>query len=126
MRDAPAIAAGVVVFLALALAPVWQRAAAGPAEVTRPKIARPDTRCVAPRSEIRASHMQLLDGWRDAVVRHGKRQTVDQLGTPIQASLTGTCLECHGAKKDFCDGCHGQLAVQPVCWDCHHDPKERP
>ncbi len=125
MRDGAKIAAGLAAFVALALAPVWHRALGGPTARPEPKIEKPQTRCVAPREVMRASHMQLLDGWREAVVRDARR--VDHVaGRPdVTRSLTGTCLECHPNRKDFCDRCHADLAVKPVCWECHPDPKER-
>jgi hypothetical protein len=36
-------------------------------------------------------------------------------------SLTGTCLGCHGAKRDFCDRCHEYASVQITCFGCHVD-----
>jgi hypothetical protein len=47
-------------------------------------------------------------------------------GRQFNMSLSNTCLGCHEAgKKEFCDKCHGYLAVQPSCWDCHFDPTEQ-
>jgi hypothetical protein len=124
MRDRAWIAWGLALFLAAALAPVWQRAA-GSAARPEPKIARPQTRCVAPREVMRASHMQLLDGWRQAVVRGAGRTEHAADGHEVARSLGGTCLECHADRKEFCDRCHADLAVKPACWDCHGDAKER-
>ena len=125
MRDRVKIAAGLALFLSVALFPVWQRAASGRAPRPEPKIAKPQTQCVAPRAVMRASHMQLLDGWRDGVVRGAARTAHAADGRLLKVSLTGTCLECHANKKEFCDACHTDLAVKPVCFDCHSEPKER-
>jgi hypothetical protein len=125
MRDGLRIAAGLGLFVAVALAPVWQRAASARAPRPAPRIARPGTRCVAPPEVMRASHMQLLDGWRDAVVRGAGRTARAADGRPVTRSVSGTCLECHPNQREFCDTCHGDLAVQPVCWECHHERKER-
>ena len=124
MRDGPRIAAGLALFLGLALAPVWQRAASGRAAPAEPVVARPATRCVASRDAMRASHMRLLDAWRDKVVRTGRRAAEDADGRALAASLTGTCLGCHDNKKEFCDRCHEQLVVKPVCWSCHPEKAE--
>jgi hypothetical protein len=125
MRDGPKIAAGLALFLGLALSPVWQRVAAGRARQPEPVIAKPETRCLASREVMRASHMRLLDEWRQAVVREGRRSATDADGRPVSMSLTGTCLECHSNKKDFCDRCHLQLVVKPVCWGCHAEAAEK-
>src|SRR5512133_2521917 len=124
MRDGAKIAAGLAVFVAVVLSPVWQRAMAGAASRPQPEIAKPKTRCVAPREVMRVSHMQLLEGWREEVVREARR-VEHQPDREVSRSLTGTCLECHPNRKEFCDRCHADLAVRPVCWECHPDPKER-
>ncbi len=124
MRDGWKIATGLGLFLALALLPVWQRALAGPSARPEVKIAKPQSRCVAPRAVMRVSHLQLLDGWRTEVVRSANR-VEGPPGHEVRRSLTGTCLECHGDRKDFCDRCHTDLAVNVGCWDCHPDPRGR-
>jgi hypothetical protein len=126
MRDAWKIAGGTALFVALALAPVWQRAGAQRAERPAPKIARPEARCVAPRELMRVSHMQVLDGWRDAVVRGGASRTATTAeGHQVARSLSGGCLECHPNQREFCDRCHDDLLVRPVCWSCHQEKRER-
>jgi hypothetical protein len=125
MRDGATIALGVALFVGFALSPVWQRAASAGQPRPEPKIARPQSACVAPRAVMRVSHMQVLEGWRDAVVRDGARTERTADGRELARSLTGTCLECHSNKQEFCDRCHVQLAVHPGCWSCHPDPKER-
>ena len=124
MRDGVKIAAGLTLFAGLALAPVWQRAGVE-AKRPEPKIAKPQTQCVAPRAVMRVSHMQVLDGWREAVVRDARRAERSGAGVELTRSLNGACLDCHHNKKEFCDSCHGDLAVKPVCFDCHQEPKER-
>jgi hypothetical protein len=109
----------------VALAPVWQRAAAARAPRAAVKIDKPGTRCLASKDVMRTAHMQILDDWRDGVVRDGIRVERAADGSAVTRSLGGTCLECHGGKKNFCDSCHQDLAVRPVCWECHADPRER-
>lgn len=126
MRDTWKIAAGVALFVAVALAPAWQRAASPRSERPSPKIAKPETRCVERREVMRTSHMQVLDGWRDAVVRGGGVRKVHAAGgRELTRSLNGACLECHPNQKEFCDRCHEDLVVRPVCWECHQERKER-
>ena len=95
--------------------------------------------------------MQLLDEWRDSVVRDGDRYYDTSKGTwhmrllgDVQdafadagerhyktsekkiyyKSLQVTCLDCHSNKSKFCDECHNYMGVTPFCWECHIEPKE--
>ena len=63
--------------------------------------------------------------WRDAVVREGRRTTVDSHGRTVEMSLSRGCMSCHTNKQEFCDACHNYLAVAPYCWDCHVEPPRR-
>ncbi len=65
--------------------------------------------------------MQVLTEWRDLVVRQGVRSWTSPGGVTYTASLTGTCLRCHGRHADFCDRCHTFAGAAPACWDCHAD-----
>jgi hypothetical protein len=95
-----------------------------------PKIDTPfiqklaDKKCVEPKEFMRAEHMQLLNDWRDTVVRGGERSYVNKKGKKFDMSLQNTCMKCHSNKKEFCDRCHNYIAVKPYCWDCHIVPKE--
>jgi hypothetical protein len=127
MYDAGKIIGGVIVFVALATSPLWYNAiTASPATI--PELVKPlngSTRCVEDTAVMRSTHMDLLNEWRDAVVREGRRDYVSTLsGTTYDMSLSRTCMDCHSNKADFCDRCHDYLAVNPYCWDCHVEPKE--
>ena len=81
--------------------------------------------CVAPIAEMKANHMQLLNQWRDDVLRDGDRAfNVEADGKMYQKSLQKTCMKCHTSKKKFCDTCHEYASVKPYCWDCHVAPVE--
>ncbi len=80
--------------------------------------------CVESKNFMKAEHMQLLNNWRDEVVREGKRVYVASDGKQYNMSLQNTCMHCHSNKKEFCDTCHNYMAVKPYCWDCHIAPKE--
>jgi hypothetical protein len=81
--------------------------------------------CVRDTAFMRANHMQLLDEWRDTVVRKAERIYVNAEGKEFNMSLSNTCLDCHSNKAEFCDRCHQYASIEPYCWDCHIDnPKE--
>jgi hypothetical protein len=81
--------------------------------------------CVESKEYMRAEHMQLLNNWRDAVVRDSNRGYLsDTNHKRFDMSLQNGCMHCHSNKKKFCDECHTYVAVKPFCWDCHIAPKE--
>ena len=123
MYNAGKILAGIVIFLGLVLVPLWWSLATG-AEVRAPELVLPQGQpgCVLPAAEMRASHMELLNDWRDLAVRQGDRIMNTSDGRTYTRSLTGTCLGCHTDKAKFCDRCHDYAAVTPYCWDCHVVP----
>lgn len=129
MHDSSKIIAGLLIFLALVAFPFYYnmgKAAAKP----NPKLDTPviqqmaEKQCVEPKAFMRAEHMQLLNQWRDSVVRDGNRLYVSSTGKTYNMSLQNTCMHCHSNKKQFCDECHRYVAVKPYCWDCHIQPKE--
>jgi len=124
MYNAGKIIPGLVVFLALATAPIWYNVASGH-EAIAPEIEKPEgeTQCVADADFMRREHMQLLSDWRDEVVRSGDRVYTTADGRQYDKSLTRTCLGCHQSKAKSCDRCHDYLDVTPYCWQCHVDPK---
>jgi hypothetical protein len=82
--------------------------------------------CVESKEFMRAEHMQLLNNWRDSVVRDMNRQYVSKTsGKVFEMSLQNGCLRCHSNKKQFCDQCHNYMAVKPYCFDCHIQPMEK-
>jgi hypothetical protein len=77
------------------------------------------TTCVAPRDEIRRTHMDLLKHRRDETVRAGIRGGKTSLET---------CIDCHAGKRTgavtgspdaFCQSCHAYAGVQLDCFECH-------
>jgi hypothetical protein len=127
MYDAGKIVAGIAVFLVLVTSPLWFNAlsADSPEPPQLPKPANGATQCVEDTEWMRASHMDLLNEWREEVVRSNERLYTSELtGVAYEKSLTRTCLGCHERKAEFCDSCHTYMAVSPYCWDCHVDPKE--
>jgi len=130
MYDAGKVATGLVILLLLITTPFWLRVVRGqPAGPDAPKLELPTDakQCVAATEYMRTSHMQLLNTWRNDVVRHDDRYHVAPDGKPYEKSLSRTCMSCHSNKAEFCDRCHEYSSVaNPYCWDCHVEPKEAP
>jgi hypothetical protein len=124
MYDTGKIVSGLVIFLALVTSPMWWHKVRG-AEPEPPELVLPtqSTSCVAPTEYMRSLHMDLLNQWRDDVVRHGDREYVGSDGTVHDKSLSRTCMGCHNNKGEFCDRCHGYAGVTPYCWNCHVEPE---
>jgi len=124
---------GIIILFAILTLPLFYNMATGKAtKVAEPKIDTPyiqqlpekDRVCIEPKKYMRENHMQLLDEWRDQVVRFGKK---DYKGYTkmYTMSLQNTCLKCHSNYDNFCDECHRYAQVEPYCWTCHVDkPQE--
>ena len=121
MRDRGLILIGLAVFLGLITFPIWYNTVTGTdsAAPELQKAVRGDD-CIYPAEYMRNSHMDVLMEWRDAVVRDGNR-IVKIGGKSYNMSLSGTCLDCHTKRDEFCDRCHTYAGVDPYCWDCHVD-----
>lgn len=129
MYNGGKIIVGIIIFVVLATLPFWVnmgKAATKP----DPKIDTPvieslvEKKCVEPKEFMKTEHMTLLNEWRDAALRDGKRLYVASDGKEYDINLQNTCMNCHSNKKKFCDECHNYAAVKPYCWDCHIAPKE--
>ncbi len=77
---------GLVIFVIMVTLPVWIN---GFETGDLPKPDLPEGQCIAPASEMRDTHMSLLNEWRDDVLRNGNRVTVtvDEKEYRSQASL---------------------------------------
>ena len=125
--DKGKVIAGLIIFVVMVTFPFWyNHGKAAPAP--EPKLsekAKAAKECVRPKEFMKAEHMQVLDVWRDTVVRGAQRTYENESGKEYTMSLTNTCLDCHTEKTEFCDKCHNYASVSPYCWDCHIDPKEK-
>ena len=135
MYDAGKIIAGLVILAGIVTFPIW---GSWGESVDKPKpVVNVTGTCVESAEFMRANHMQLLDDWRNSVVRDGERVYVSkEYGTKFDKSLSSTgmsatgsgekksCMSCHSNKKEFCDSCHDYASVDPYCWTCHIEPKE--
>ncbi len=125
MHDAGKIITGLAIFLVLVTLPIWlnmngRAAAMAPDLVIVPEGIEADA-CIIDTDTMRREHMQLLNEWRDDVVRRGDRVFVAADGTQYQKSLSQTCLGCHQDVENFCYKCHEYTNVDPYCWSCHID-----
>lgn len=127
MSDRGKIIVGLVALVLLSTIPIWYsivvESSGPPPKVELPADA---TECVETKDFMAAHHMQLLDEWRNAVVREGKKTyTSRAYGAAYDMSLTGTCMGCHKDREAFCVRCHDYADVHPYCWDCHVEPEGR-
>jgi hypothetical protein len=84
--------------------------------------------------------MNILNEWREDVVRKGDRSKVEINGREYEKSLTKCCMKCHTSREKFCVKCHEYADVLPPetcpvmaggpqgprginCWDCHVELK---
>ncbi len=124
MYDKGTVLTGLAIFLVLALSAVGYNMIAGDNNKPEPEKPKGYTSCVLEKSEMAKSHMQLLNQWRDEVIRDGKREMVPAGDLMVEKSLQNGCLHCHTSKVKFCDRCHEYASVYPYCWDCHIAPVE--
>ena len=121
MSDKPIIIVGLLIGLALLTLPIWYGFAAGAAG-SPPELQVPEGHCVEDGDYMKAHHMELLNQWRDAVVRAGDVETVEVDGKTYPKSLTRGCMSCHTSRQEFCVRCHEYANVHPTCWQCHVEP----
>lgn len=131
-NDRKKVIIGLVVLVAVGLFPFLYNIGSAMVgnSTKRPEVVLTDKAkaakvCVRETEYMKSEHMQLLDIWRENVVRNGKRTYVNAEGKQYDMSLQNTCLDCHSNKAEFCDRCHNYASVSPYCWDCHvENPKE--
>ena len=123
MSDKMKVVAGLILFLGLAAFPIWYPLGAE-GDAAQPELELPAdaTECVEDTEYMTANHMDLLNQWRNAVVRDGARDYTASSGEVFNMSLTKTCLGCHEDRDAFCTKCHDYANVDPKCWDCHVEP----
>ena len=125
LYDTKKIIPGLIIFLAITTFPIWYNIASGTATYKpEPKIVTDAEQCVAEKNYMREFHMDLLNNWRDEVVRSNDRYFLAPDGKQYEKSLSSTCMKCHYNKSDFCNKCHDFVGVDPYCWECHIEPEE--
>ncbi|OGW37951.1 MAG: hypothetical protein A2Y97_05425 [Nitrospirae bacterium RBG_13_39_12] len=132
MYNGGKIIIGIIIFVGLVTFPLWSNM--GKIEVKPDpktdtaeimKLPENERVCVEATTFMKKEHMQLLNDWRDWVVRDGETIYVNATGKEYTMSLQKTCMKCHSNKTKFCDVCHNYADVKPYCWDCHIAPKEK-
>jgi len=132
MYNGGKIIAGLVIFIGLFTFPIFYNMGKT-SKMPEPKLDTPaikelpetERKCVESKEYMRANHIQLLDKWRDLVIREGNLVYINTSGKKYIMSLQNTCMHCHSNKKEFCDKCHTYANVTPYCWTCHIAPKEK-
>ncbi len=71
MYDAGKIITGLVIFVAVVTFPIWG-SLGGSAEGPKPEV-KESGRCIESATYMRANHMQMLNEWRNSVVRDNER-----------------------------------------------------
>ena len=124
MYDADKIIPGLIIFFCLISFPIWYTTVSGKvAYAPEPEIVTEEKQCIEATQYMRDKHMDLLNEWRETVTREGIRTYIASDGREYNVSLTGTCMDCHSNKAEFCDQCHDYVGVKPNCWDCHNPPQ---
>ncbi len=126
MYDGAKIVVGLIIFLVLVTFPIWWNVAGGTTDYRPdPKIVTSEKACVMDAAYMKTDHMDVLNEWRDLVVRREARVFHSPtLNRDVEMSLSNTCMSCHSNKSEFCDRCHNYMGVTPYCWDCHVEPEE--
>lgn len=124
MTDKPRIIIGLLFVLVAVTFPFWYALAAGPPGAP-PELELPkgEGECVHDAKYMRAHHMDVLEKWRQQVVREGDKSKIKIAGKEYDKSLTRTCMDCHTSRENFCAKCHEYADVQPTCWNCHNETK---
>ncbi|MES9832836.1 MAG: sulfur reduction protein DsrJ [Candidatus Thiodiazotropha sp. DIVDIV] len=121
MRSSLISNSALFVLLAVLLAPAMQVLAESGLITENSKAASLKS-CVAPTDSMRRNHMDFLKHGRDDTVLDGVRG--------LDYSLS-ECIDCHASRDaqgqsvpvtdegEFCQVCHGYVAVNPACFQCH-------
>ena len=122
MYNGGKIITGLIIFVLLISAPFWlnvgQANELPDISLDTPAINQlSEKQCVESVEFMRSQHPQLLNDWRDQVVREGESIYVSSSGKMYEMSLDNNCLQCHSNQSQFCDACHTYTSVELYCWD---------
>ncbi|MBW2669337.1 MAG: sulfate reduction electron transfer complex DsrMKJOP subunit DsrJ [Deltaproteobacteria bacterium] len=90
MYDKGKVVIGLCILVALITFPFWYNLgkAAPPPDPKLSEKAKAAKECVMPKVYMTSEHMQLLNEWRDTVVRDAKRVFVNSSGKKFNISLS--------------------------------------
>ncbi len=111
------IIASLIIFVALFTIPFFYnlgKANAGP-EINSEQLEYMQS--IEPAIDMKASHPQLFDQWRDEFVRNGKTVYVNSQGQSFDMSIEK--LAESDPTGQFCVSCHDYTAVTITCTSCH-------
>ena len=106
MYDSGKIIPGLIIFVLIITFPIWYNHGDAGEVPKAGKAQRTQSSVSCRLTEMRTKHMQLLNQWRDEVLRTGDRAFFEVEGKMYQKSLQNACIKCHTSKKKFCDTCH--------------------
>lgn len=149
MYDAGKIITGLIIGLAFLVFPIWYNLGTAMPPAPDPKLtpkAKEAKECIRPKADMKTSHMQILDDWRNAVVRDTQRYYVPVKEKADRPELTvittarnligNVLVEVPGFgefrssvdKPDqrFHTGGAKQveMSLQNTCMDCHSNKKD--
>ena len=123
MYDRGKIVTGMIVFGAILAFPFFYNAASGKGSFRpNPVLPAGQKNCIESKEYMKTQHTDMLNTWRDAVVRSGQVNFQASNGQQHVISLTQTCMNCHADKVKFCDECHNYVGASLDCFNCHVDP----
>jgi len=125
MYNKGTIIPGLIIFVLFVTFAVWFNGFTTAGDLPKPELPPGgEKHCIASAEYMRANHMQLLNEWRDNVLRDADREILEIDGVKYPKGLQMACMKCHSRKEKFCDSCHTYAAVDPYCWNCHLSPTE--
>jgi len=125
MYNKGTIIPGLIIFVLFVTFPIWFNGFTTAGDLPKPELPPGgEKHCVESAEYMRANHMQLLNEWRDNVLRDADREILEIDGKKYPKGLQMACMKCHSKKEKFCDSCHTYAAVEPYCWDCHLTPDQ--
>ncbi|MCL0040158.1 sulfate reduction electron transfer complex DsrMKJOP subunit DsrJ [Thermodesulfovibrionales bacterium] len=129
MYDSGKVIIGIAIFLAFVMFPFYINIGVV-VEKPEPCLDTPVIQaleikeCVKPAHIMRATHIALLDNWKDLASRYGERLFVTEDKREFDISLQMTCMHCHSNYERFCMECHAFVAIDVGCWECHVVPEK--
>ena len=150
MYDSGKIITGLVIAVILLTFPIWWNFGAAAPPAPDPKLSEAAKKagfCIVPKDDMIRQHMQILDDWRNAVVRDGIRWVVvkpdqpdlrpemvviEELRTRMDNSIAGIqSVDLRGyftSNRERLlstgDGALIEMSLQNSCMTCHTSKKE--